>query len=192
MFVLPQPFARRSEPAAFAVALGVIAAALAIDSAGVAAAQGRLDAEYVASLAGIPIGRGNWVVEVGDDQYSAVATGGTTGLLQFFTGAKGTTSSHGTLSSGGQPAPTGYASTITYDRRVDDVRMVLAGGSVKDYSVEPPVKPHPESHTGQRRRSPRRGGSDDLDAPPRGRQWRSGLAGGVQPQDLRVRRPPAL
>ena len=143
MFVLPQPFARRSEPAAFAVALGVIAAALAIDSAGVAAAQGRLDAEYVASLAGIPIGRGNWVVEVGDEQYSAVATGGTTGLLQFFTGAKGTTSSHGTLSSGGQPAPTGYASTITYDRRVDDVRMVLAGGGVKDYSVEPPVKPNP-------------------------------------------------
>ena len=83
------------------------------------------------------------MVEVADDQYSAVATGGTTGILQFFTGAKGTTSSHGTLSGGGQPVPTGYASTITYDRRVDDVRMVLAGGSVKDYSVEPPVKPHP-------------------------------------------------
>lgn len=142
MFVPPQPLARRTEPAAFAVAIGVMAAALTINSAGVAAAQGRLDAEYVASLAGIPIGRGNWVVEVADDQYSAVATGGTTGLLQFFTGGKGTTSSHGTLS-GGQPVPTGYASTITYDRRVDDVRMVLAGGSVKDYSVEPPVKPHP-------------------------------------------------
>ena len=142
MFVLPQPFARHGKAAAVTVAVGVITASLAIDSARVVAAQGRLDAEYVVTLAGLPIGRGNWVVEIFEDQFSATLTGGTTGFLQFFTGARGTSVSRGTVNSG-QPVPTSYAATINYDRRVDDVRMALAGGSVKDYSVEPPVKPNP-------------------------------------------------
>jgi uncharacterized protein DUF3108 len=140
VFVLPQPFARHGKAAA--VAVGVISAALAIDSGGVAAAQGRLDAEYTATLAGIPIGRGNWVIEIFEDQFSATASGATTGLLQFFTGARGTSGSRGTVN-GGQPVATGYTATINYDRRVDDVRMVLAGGNVKDYSVEPPVRQSP-------------------------------------------------
>jgi len=139
---LPQPLARLAAPATFAAALGVMVAALAADSTRVAAAQGRLDAEYVATIAGIPIGRGNWVVEIFEDQFTAVASGGTTGLLQFFTSAHGTSVSRGTVN-GGRPVPTSYVATINYERRVDDVRMALAGGNVKDYSVEPPVKPSP-------------------------------------------------
>jgi hypothetical protein len=33
---------------------------------------------------------------------------------------------------------------MTNDRRVDDVHMVFAGGNVKDFTVEPPVGPHPD------------------------------------------------
>ncbi len=142
VFVPPQSPVFRAAPAV-AITIGVVAGALAADSAHVAAAQGRLEAEYVATIAGIPIGRGNWVVEISEDQFSASASGATTGLLQFFTGAHGTSVSRGTVS-GGQPVATSYAATINYDRsRVDDVRMALAGGNVKDYSVEPPVKPSP-------------------------------------------------
>ncbi len=47
-------------------------------------------------------------------------------------------------SAAGQPMPTSYGETITYDRKVDDVRMALAGGNVTDYAVEPPLPPAPD------------------------------------------------
>src|SRR6202022_2592050 len=51
-----------------------------------ASAQGRLDAQYEASLAGIPIGKGSWTIEIGDDVFSASAQGGTSGLMKAFSG----------------------------------------------------------------------------------------------------------
>src|SRR3954471_23712362 len=65
-----------------------------------AAGQGKLEAHYVASLAGIPIGKGVWVVDVVDDQYSAAANGKTTGLLQVFAGGHGSASRRGTVNGG--------------------------------------------------------------------------------------------
>jgi len=47
--------------------------------AGDADAQGRLDARYVVTLAGLPIGRGAWAIDIHDDQYVAAANGTTTG-----------------------------------------------------------------------------------------------------------------
>ena len=117
-----------------------IPAAFAADAARVAVPAGRLEAEYAASIAGIPIGRGNWTVEISGDEYSAVANGMTTGLLRFFTGARGTGAARGSVN-GGQPVPKSYAATITSERGVDDVRMALAGGNVTDYAVEPPLPP---------------------------------------------------
>ncbi|MEA2935883.1 MAG: hypothetical protein QOD74_2529, partial [Variibacter sp.] len=38
-------------------------------------AQTKLEARYTASLAGIPLGSGSWVVDIANDQYTAVATG---------------------------------------------------------------------------------------------------------------------
>src|SRR4051812_26922935 len=40
-------------------------------------AQGKLDARYEVTLAGIPVGKGSWVVDIADDAYSASASGGT-------------------------------------------------------------------------------------------------------------------
>ena len=147
-------------------------------------AQGRLEAEYIASIAGIPIGRGNWIIEISDDQYTAAASGTTTGLLRFFTGARGTGAAHGTVS-GGQPVPTSYGATIIYDHKVDDVRMALAGGNVTDYAVEPPLPPIPD-------RIPvtdadRRGVVDPMTSMLNrvGRQRRSGFARGLQSQGRR-------
>jgi len=118
-----------------------MAAALAIDAAGVAAAQGRLEAEYTASLAGIPIGSGNWVIEISEGEFTAAASGGTTGIMRLFVGGRGASAASGTVS-GGQLLPTSYAATIISDKRVnDDVRMMFAGGNVKDFTVEPPIGP---------------------------------------------------
>jgi hypothetical protein len=134
-FALPFRTSRKGA-AAFAAAFFV----LAINGLHPAAAQGRLEAEYVASLSGIPIGHGNWIIDIANDQYTAAASGATTGLIKFFTGAHGTGAAHGTINSG-QPVPTTYGATIIYDRRVDDVRLTLAGGNVTEYAVEPPLPP---------------------------------------------------
>jgi hypothetical protein len=142
LFVLPQRFPFDAASAAFSAAVCVMAA-LAADAGHGAAAQTRLDAEYTATLAGLPIGRGNWVIEVTDDQYSAAASGSTTGLLRVFTSARGTGATRGSFN-GDQTMPTSYVATIDWDRKIDDVRMVIAGGNVKDFSAEPPLIPHPD------------------------------------------------
>ena len=108
-----------------------------IVGANVAAAQGRLDAEYTATLAGIPIGRGNWVIEISEDQFTAHRERRHLRHLAVLQPGHGTSTAQGTVI-GGQPLPTTYVSTITNDKRVDDVRMVFAGGNVKDFTVEPP------------------------------------------------------
>ncbi len=118
--------------------------AFAADAGHVAAAQVHLEAEYAATLAGLPIGHGTWAIEVAEDQYTAAANGSTSGLLRIFTGARGASASRGSFN-GEQTLATNYVATIDFDRsKYDDVRMVLAGGNVKDFSVDPPLAPHPE------------------------------------------------
>jgi hypothetical protein len=119
-------------------------AALAADAGHVAAAQVHLEAEYTATLSGLPIGHGSWAIEIAEDQYTAAASGSTSGLLRIFTGARGASASRGSFN-GEQTLPTNYVATIDFDRsKYDDVRMALAGGNVKDLSAEPPLVPHPE------------------------------------------------
>src|SRR6266852_4190584 len=45
-------------------------------------AQGKLEARYEATLAGIPVGKGAWNIDISDDTFSASAFGGTAGLLK--------------------------------------------------------------------------------------------------------------
>ena len=126
-----------------ALVAAVLLAVLTADAAHLAAAQGRFEAEYTATLAGIPIGHGNWVIEISDDQFSATASGGTFGIMRVLNTGHGTSTAQGPLS-GGQPVPQSYASTITNDKRIDDVRMAFAGGNVKELNVEPPLNPSPD------------------------------------------------
>jgi hypothetical protein len=130
-------------PSRAPVAAACLVAALVADGGHTAGAQGRLDAEYVATVSGIPVGHGSWTVEISDKAYSAAATGATAGLLKIFSGARGSGTSHGTISGAG-PVPTSYVATIVDDRHVDEVRIALAGGNVTEFSAEPPLTPLPE------------------------------------------------
>jgi hypothetical protein len=120
-----------------------VVATLAIDARHTATAQGRLDAEYDATIAGLPIGHGGWVVEIFDNSFTAAASGTTEGLMKLFTGARGVGASRGTMAAG-QLVPTNYAATIIDDRHVDDVHISLSGGNVTEYTAEPPLLPLPE------------------------------------------------
>ena len=85
-----------------------------------------------------------WAIEIAEDQYTAAASGATSGLLRIFTGARGTGASRGSFN-GDQTMPTSYVATIDYEHgKIDDVRMALAGGNVKDLFADPPLYPHPD------------------------------------------------
>ena len=110
---------------------------------GLARAQGKLDASYVVTLSGLPIGRGVWAIDVQDDQFGASASGATSGLLRVFASGQGSSVVRGVMS-GGQPSPSSYASSIVTDKHTDDVRIQFSGGSVREYSADPPTLPSPD------------------------------------------------
>jgi Protein of unknown function (DUF3108) len=122
--------------------LGLCAAALSALAPQVAAAQGRLEAQYEATLAGIPVGKGAWTIEIGDDTFSASAQGGTAGLLKAFSGGTGSGASQGRVVNGALVA-NAYTATTTTQKKSETIRMVLANGVVKDFSIDPapPVDP---------------------------------------------------
>jgi hypothetical protein len=110
---------------------------------GSANAQGKLDAHYVVTLAGVPIGKGGWVIDVGDDQFAAAANGMTTGLLRVFATGDGKGASRGTIR-GDNLTPTLFVSTINNDKRVEELKIVMSAGNIKELMVEPPTTPNPD------------------------------------------------
>jgi hypothetical protein len=127
---------------ALGIAVPLVAVFLA-DARHTAAAQGRLEAEYVATLMGIPIGRGNWIIDISEDEFTAAANGATAGLLRFFASGNGMGATRGTIAAG-RMVPLTYAATVTTKDRIDDVRIAFTGGNVRDFTVEPPVGPNPD------------------------------------------------
>ncbi|MBR0798766.1 DUF3108 domain-containing protein [Bradyrhizobium jicamae] len=122
--------------------LGLLAGAFLLFGSDGAKAQGRLDAQYEATLAGIPVGKGAWTIEIGDETFSASAQGGTAGLLKAFSGGTGSGASQGRVVNGALVA-TAYTATTTTSKKSETIRMVLANGNIKDYAIEPepPVDP---------------------------------------------------
>jgi hypothetical protein len=110
--------------------------------AGASHAQGKLEARYTATLAGIPLGKGAWVIDVTDNEYVAAASGMTTGLARVFTGGQGSGAARGGIVSGNF-APESYSASIATDKRTEEVRMSLASGNVKEFAISPetPLSP---------------------------------------------------
>jgi hypothetical protein len=119
-----------------------IAAVLALTPFDAALAQGRLDARYTVTLAGFPIGKGTWVVDIAETQYTAAGSGATAGLLRIFAGGQGSGGARGSLS-GGKFVPSSYVVSMTSDKRTEDIRITLGSGDVKDYEIIPPQPPDP-------------------------------------------------
>jgi hypothetical protein len=122
---------------------GAGAVAFVVGNAAEVHAQGKLEARYTATLTGVPIGKGSWMIEIGQDQYRAAASGGTTGLLRVFAGGQGTGATQGVVASG-HLVPASYAASIMADKKTDEIRLSLAGGNVKETVVNPPQPPNPE------------------------------------------------
>lgn len=107
-----------------------------------AQAQGKLDARYTASLAGLKLGSGAWVVDITDKQYTSAASGSASGLMRVFSSGQGTGAVRGAVVNGLLVTGT-YASTINTNKKTDEVRLVINGGVVKQNTVTPPQPPDP-------------------------------------------------
>ena len=133
--VSPRSVAKRAIPAA---ALLVVAAASAP-----AHAQGRFEARYSVTIAGIPVGQGAWIGEIAQNQYTTAASGRVTGLARVLTDGEGFGAARGQVNAG-RLLPASYAVTVTADHRPDEVRMAFARGGVKELQVEPPTPYSPD------------------------------------------------
>jgi hypothetical protein len=120
-----------------------LASILAVVAASPVFAQGKLDAQYSVTLAGIQIGKGSWLIDIADTQYTATANGTTTGLLRAFTGGRGDTAARGTLQAGRMMSSI-YSSTINTSKKSDETHLTIANGNVKEFKVDPPQDDNPE------------------------------------------------
>lgn len=109
-----------------------------------ARAQGKLEARYSATVGGIEVGKGAWVIDIAEDQFTAAASGRTSGLMQVFAGGSGSTASRGTINPAGRLSASAYAANVASGGKTDEVRMVLASGNVKDVTAHPPLEPNPD------------------------------------------------
>jgi hypothetical protein len=118
--------------------LGILCAGAFVwlSPAGPALAQGKLEAHYEATLAGIPIGKGAWTIDIAEDQFSAAAAGGTSGLLKAFAGGSGTGASQGRVVNGALVA-TSYSASTTTSKKSEAVHITLSNGNVREYGIEP-------------------------------------------------------
>ena len=124
------------------IGFGLCAMAFVALAPQAASAQGRLDAQYEATLAGIPVGKGAWTIEIGDDTFSAAAQGGTAGLLKAFSGGTGSGASQGRVVNGALVA-NAYTATTTTQKKSETIRISLLNGNVREFSIDPvpPVDP---------------------------------------------------
>jgi len=133
---MPRPITRTAIAIAAAVALAPLGAVNV-------KAQGKLDARYVVTLAGVTVGKGAWLVDIAEDQYTAAVSGGTSGVLRILASGQGTGAATGYVTSG-YLLPTSYAMTMIVDKKSEDLRIALSAGNVKDFSIDPPPPPNPE------------------------------------------------
>jgi hypothetical protein len=124
-------------------AIGVAVTTITAAVADPALAQGRLDARYAVTLSGVPVGKGAWVIDIAENQFTAAASGATAGLLRVFASGQGSGASRGFIVSG-TPVPASFAASITSDKKTEEIRMTLGAGDVKDFAISPEVPVDPE------------------------------------------------
>jgi hypothetical protein len=134
------PFA----PTHAAASLGVFIAAVAVIGVPVdsACAQGRVEATYRATLAGIPIGSGSWIIDIGPKHYASAATGRASGLMRVLVSGEGSSTVRGAVKQG-RLIPMTFASNI-HSSESYDTRMEMSGGNVKALKNNPPVLESPD------------------------------------------------
>lgn len=108
-----------------------------------ALADGRLDAKYVLSIGGVELGRASVVLQAGADSYEISGSGRITGVMRAVSSGKGVVAARGVLTPG-KMVPRVYALNAEADGKKEGARLAMAGGSVAEMEVDPPLHPAPD------------------------------------------------
>ena len=108
---------------------------LAAGAAGTAQADGRLEARYRMSVAGITVGQSEISAVVGSTDYASSARGRASGVLRVLVTGEGSVSARGAIVDG-RLVPASFASRTVGDDETATVTMTLADGDVKEISAE--------------------------------------------------------
>jgi Protein of unknown function (DUF3108) len=128
--------------AVIGASIAIVLAIEAMTFAG-AHAQGRVEAQYTASIAGIPIGTGTLNVAIGQDRFTAAASGRVSGLLRAVVVGDGSAAAHGTINAG-RLVPERFSVHLRADQSTESVRIGFDAGVVKEIVAEPELPPSPD------------------------------------------------
>jgi len=142
---------------AISIALGA-SVALTPAAGPVAWAQGQLGSHYTISMAGVPIGRIVWTVDLAEKQYTATASGKASGVLSVLVNGEGTVVARGAIAER-RFVPSTFVSAISDEDGDGELRMRFENGAVSELVA--PVLPH---HRVPVTASHRSGVSDPLSA----------------------------
>ena len=133
-------FASRHAAATFGVFIAAVTVVAA--SCDRAWAQGKIEATYRATLAGIPIGSGSWIIDVGAKHYASAASGRASGLMRVLASGEGSSTVRGVVRKD-RLIPAIFAANI-HSADSYEVRMEMSAGNVRALKNEPPVTESPD------------------------------------------------
>lgn len=113
----------------------------AVLASGTALADGRLEARYRMSLAGLELGRASFLLEIGTKGYTASGSARVTGVMQAVSSGKGSAGARGTVERGGALSPQSFAMDAESDKKAEAIRLAITANAVKGVTVEPPTTP---------------------------------------------------
>lgn len=94
-------------------------------------ADAKLDARYGIWFANIPIGKGQWTIDIGADTYTMTASGSAGGLMTALIEGEGTFTARGAVRDS-KPSATQFSSALKRGDEKSETRMTLENGAAKD------------------------------------------------------------
>jgi Protein of unknown function (DUF3108) len=105
-------------------------------------AQAQLEAQYTATLLGLPIGHISWTIDLNNSRFSSVATGSIAGFLRLFLNAQGSVVADGRLTNG-KPAASNFQLKLLAGKWSDEIRIVFSGNRAKETVLATSSSPSP-------------------------------------------------
>jgi Protein of unknown function (DUF3108) len=105
-------------------------------------AQAKLEAQYTATLLGLPIGHISWTIDLNNSRFSSVATGSIAGFLRLFLDAQGSVVADGRLTNG-KPAASNFQLKLLAGKWSDEIGIVFSGNRAKETVLPTSSSPSP-------------------------------------------------
>ena len=113
---------------------------LLLASTAIALADARLKVSYEGSVTAIPVGRGEFVMDIADGGYAVVGSARVTGIAKLVSRGHGSVSAKGTFVDG-YASPATYTTNSESEKKTEDIRISFANAAVSSFSVQPPTEP---------------------------------------------------